>query len=91
MRLKQHIKDSPSSTTCQGPYGRVVERVEVRATSCPYDRKLILNADEQQAVQRHEDVERKRGYYHLTFLPESLEIIYRERRGQVNTMVMEHF
>ena len=41
------------------------ERVKVRATSCPYDGKLSLKADESHVSQRHEDVEGKREYYHI--------------------------
>jgi hypothetical protein len=46
------------------------ERVEVSATSCPQDGKQSLEADEPQVGQRHEDVERKREYYHIIIFPE---------------------
>ena len=62
-------KDSPS-TKCQRPSRRAGERVEVSATSCPYDVKLSLKADEPQVSQRHEDVEKKREYYHIIIFPE---------------------
>ena len=45
---------------------RADERVEVRATSCPYDGKLSLKVDEPGIGKRHEDMERKREYYHIT-------------------------
>ena len=45
------------------------ERVEVRETSFPLHGKLSLKADEPQVGQRHEDVERKREYYHIIILP----------------------
>ena len=41
-----------------------------RATSCLYDGKLSLKVDELQVGQRHEDVERKRKYYHVVIFPE---------------------
>ena len=49
---------------------RTDERVEVREISCPLDGKLSLKADEPQVGQRHEDVERKREYYHIIIFPE---------------------
>ena len=52
----------------QRPSWRKDERVEVRATNC--DDKLSLKADESQLVKRHEDVERKLEYYHITNFPE---------------------
>ena len=61
--------DSPS-TKWQRPSRSASERVEVRATSCPYDGKLFSKADETQAGQRREDVERKWGYYHIIIFPE---------------------
>ena len=36
----------------------------------PYDGKLSLKANEPQVGQRHEDVERKRVYYHIIIFPE---------------------
>ena len=57
---------------CQQPYRRPDERVEVRAASCPQDGKLSLKADELQVGQRHEDVERKREYYHIIIFPEKI-------------------
>ena len=81
-------KDSPS-TKCQQPSQRVDERVEVRATSCPQDEKLSLKADEPQACQKHEDVERKGEYYYIIiFSMKGLEILHQERRGQVKIIVM---
>ena len=56
-------KDSPS-TKCQRPSRRADERVEVR------NGKLSLKADEPQVGQRHEDVGRKREYYHIIIFPE---------------------
>ena len=53
--------DSPS-TKNQRPFRRADEWVRVRATSCPYDGKLSLKADEPQVGLRHEDVERKLEY-----------------------------
>ena len=49
------------------------ERVEVTTSSCPYDGKLSLNADETQVGQQHEDVERKREYYHIIFPERTLQ------------------
>ena len=43
---------------------------QIRTTSCPQDGKLYLKADEPQIDQRHEDVERKREYYHIIIFPE---------------------
>ena len=51
-------KDSPS-TKSERPSQRADERVEVMTTSCPYDGKLSLKADEPQVGQLYEDVERK--------------------------------
>ena len=48
------------------------DRVEVTATSSPYYGKLSLKADEPQVGQQHEDVERKREYYHIIILPEKI-------------------
>ena len=42
----------------------------------------FLKVDELQIGHRHEDVERKREYYHIIAF---LEILHQERRGQVNT------
>ena len=55
---------------CQRLSRRADERVEVRKTSCPYDGKLYLKADEPQVGQQHEDVERKLEYYHIIVFPE---------------------
>ena len=82
-------KDSPS-IKCQCPSRRVDEQVQVKPTSCPQDGKLFLKADEPQFGQRHEDVKRKWEYYHITIFPERTEFLHKERRGQVNTIVMEH-
>ena len=60
------------------------ERVEAKATSCPRDGKIPLKADEPQICQRHENVERKRIYYHIIILFERLEILHQERRGHDN-------
>ena len=59
------------STKCQWSSLRADERVEIRGTSCPWDGKLSLKADELQGDQRHEDVKRKREYYHIIIFPES--------------------
>jgi hypothetical protein len=48
---------------------RMDERVEVRATSCPYG-KLSLKTDEPQVGQQHEDVKRKQGYFHIIIFPQ---------------------
>ena len=53
--------------------------------------KLYLKADKPQVSQRHEDVEMKREYYHNFSPLKGLEIVHKERRGQVKTIVMEHF
>ena len=50
-------KDS-SSTKFKRPARRADERVEVRETFGHLDGKLSLKADEQQVVERHEDVGR---------------------------------
>jgi hypothetical protein len=47
--------------------------------------------DEPQIGQWYEDVERKRENYYITIFLKGLEILHRKRRGQVNTMVMDHF
>ena len=46
--------------------------------------------NELQVDQRHEDMERKLEYHHIITL-KGLEILHQERRGQVKTIVMEHF
>jgi hypothetical protein len=51
--------------------------------------ETILEGDKPQFG--HEDVERKREYYHIIIFPESLEILNQEKRGQMDTIVMEHF
>jgi hypothetical protein len=66
----------------------VDEQVETRATSCPYDGKLSLKVDEPQVGQRHE---RNWEFYHIVISLKGLEILHKERRGQVKTIVMEHF
>ena len=48
-----------------------------------------MEVDEPQVGQRREDIERQRGYYHLIISLKGLEIFHQERRGQVNTVVME--
>ena len=52
---------------------------------------LPLKVDEQQVGQRHEDVERKRKYYHIIIFPERTWDLHQERRGQVKNIVMENF
>ena len=48
--------------------------------------------DKTQVGQRHEDVERKREYYHIIIISlKGLEILRLERRGQVKTLVIENF
>ena len=39
----------------------------------------------------YEDVDRKREYYHIIFFLEGLGILHQQRRGQVKSVVMEHF
>ena len=75
----------------QRPSRRADERVEVRATSCPWYGKLSLKEDEPQVGQRHEDVNMKREYYHIIIFLKRFEIVHQERRGQMKTIVMEHF
>ena len=58
------------STKCQWPSQRANVRVDVRATSCPQDGKLSLKADEPQAGQRHDDVEKKRIYFQIIIFSE---------------------
>ena len=50
-----------------------------------------MKADEPQAGQQHEDVERKRENYHIIIFIEGLEILHQERRGHVKTIAMEYF
>ena len=52
------------------------ERVEVRATACPWDRELSLKTGEPQVGQRHEEVKRKLEYYHIA-------TSHQVKRGQV--------
>jgi hypothetical protein len=47
--------------------------------------------DEPQVGQRHEDVERNWEYYHIVISLKGLEILHQERRGQLKTIVMDHF
>ena len=49
-----------------------------------------MKADEPQVGQLQEEVKRKPEYYQF-FPLKRLEILHQERRGQVNTIVMEHF
>ena len=54
--------------------------------------ETILKADEPQFGQRHEDVGKKREYYHIIFPEKTWNCrLHHERRGQVKTIVMEHF
>ena len=64
------------------------ERVEVRKASCSQDKKLSLKADEPQVGQRSKG---KGNTTTLLFSLTGLKILHQERRGQENTMVMEHF
>ena len=57
---------------CQQPFRRADERVMVRTTSCPYDKKLSLRSDKPQVGQRPEDVERKREYYRIIIFAEKI-------------------
>jgi hypothetical protein len=50
-----------------------------------------LQADEPQVGQRHEDVERNWEYYHIVISLKVLAISHQERRGQVKTIIMEHY
>ena len=50
-----------------------------------------MKADEPQVDQQHEDAERRQEYYHIIIFLKGLEILHQERRGQVKTIVMEHF
>ena len=52
------------------PKRRADERVEVSATSCPWDEKLYFKADEPKVGQRHENVERNWEYYYIIIFPE---------------------
>ena len=47
-----------------------------------------MKAEKPLVDQRHEYVERKRKHYHIVIFP---EILGQERRGEMNTMVIEHF
>ena len=49
-----------------------------------------MKADEPQADQRHEDVEKKLEFYHIVF-PERCKVLHQERIGQVDIMAMEYF
>jgi hypothetical protein len=49
-----------------------------------------MNVIEPEVGQRHEDVERKREYYNVIF-PERTCNFTPRKRGQVKTMVVEHF
>ena len=53
--------------------------------------KLSLKTDEPQVEQRNKAVERKLEYYHIIIFLKGFEILYRQRRGQVKTTLMEHF
>ena len=46
---------------------------------------------EQQVGKRDDDVESKQENYYITILPEGFETLHQERRGQMNTIMMEHF
>ena len=50
-----------------------------------------MKGDEPQVGQRHEDVERKREYYHIIIFLEIIEIIHQLRSGQIKTIMVEHF
>ena len=60
------------------------EQVEVRATSCPWrmNHKLAKGMKMWKG---------NRNTTTLLFLLKELEILHQERRGQVKTIVMEHF
>ena len=60
-------------TTFQRPFRRAGERLEIRATSCSYDGKLSLKADEPKVGQRHEDVEKKWEHCHIIIFPKRAE------------------
>ena len=64
---------------------RADERIEFRETPCISDVKLSLKADEPRHDQRHEDVDT------LFFPVKGLGILHRDRKGKVNTIVMEYF
>ena len=49
---------------------------------------LSLKACEPQVGQRHEDVERKREYYHIIIFLKEVETLHQERRGQVKSIAM---
>ena len=70
MRPNESRDEDSSSTKYQRPYRREDERLEARTTSCPYDGKLSLKADELQVGQRHEDVEMNWEYYQIVIFPE---------------------
>ena len=46
--------------------------------------------DEPQVGQHHENVERKREYYHVIIFPEDLKF-YTKKEGKVNTIVVQLF
>ena len=50
-----------------------------------------MKADEPHNGQRHKNVEGNGNITALSFSLKGLEILYQERRGQVKTIVMEHF
>ena len=75
---------------CQRSSLRADRRVEARAISCPLVGKLSLRPVEPQVGLRHEDVERK-WEYHIIIFPERTWNLHKERRGKMNTVLMEHF
>jgi hypothetical protein len=62
--MNSGFSDSPS-IKCQRLARRADERIKVRDTY-PYSEKLFFKAGEPQVSQRHENVERKREYYHIS-------------------------
>ena len=56
-----------------------------------YDGKLSLKVYEPQISQRHEDVERNGDTTILLFSLKGFEILYQERRAQINAIMIKHF
>ena len=81
-------KDSPS-TKSQRPSRRADERVEARITSCPWDEKLSLKADESLLANGTKMLKGNGNTTTLLFSLKRFEIVHQERRGQVKSIVME--
>jgi hypothetical protein len=57
------------STKGQRPSLRADERIEVRATPCPWNVKLSLQMNKPHISQRQEDLERKWEYCQINYFP----------------------